>query len=132
MEWSIRAWFRPSKKHSASRGSRFRRLSVSRSPKPDKLSRFACRLLVKLTISLQKNRTMCPVSLFLIRFYQAIYAPQQECASIGTDRAPVESGHDSPRTARFKSEAGLDHSVIAKAVLSLALTAARRSLGCIP
>src|ERR1700681_1866743 len=32
MEWSIIVWFRPSKKHPASRGSRFRRWSVSREP----------------------------------------------------------------------------------------------------
>ena len=34
--------------------------------------------------------------------------PQQQCTAIGTDRAAVESGHDLPRTAGFKSEAGLD------------------------
>ena len=32
---------------------------------------------------------------------------QQQCPAVGTDRAPVESGHDLPRTAGFKSEAGL-------------------------
>ena len=32
---------------------------------------------------------------------------QQECSAVGTDRAAVEPGHDLPRTAGFKSEAGL-------------------------
>ena len=32
---------------------------------------------------------------------------QQERAAVGTDRSAVETGHDFPRSQRFKSEAGL-------------------------
>jgi hypothetical protein len=32
---------------------------------------------------------------------------QQECSAVGTDRAPVESGHDLPSPEGFKSETRL-------------------------
>src|SRR3982074_1061105 len=78
MEASTRPWFRPSKKHPASRGSRFRRLSVSR------------------------NRN----------------APLSELILPPSNRAMISR---EPHALNPK----LDwiHSVIAKAVLSLALTA---------
>jgi hypothetical protein len=33
--------------------------------------------------------------------------PQQQCAPIRTDPASIKTGHDLPRSAAFKSEAGL-------------------------
>src|SRR5438093_6355424 len=78
MECSIRAWFRPSKKHSASRGSRFRRLSVSR------------------------NRN-APLSELIV--------PPSNRATISRDPHALNPKLD------------WIHSVIAKAVLSLSLTA---------
>src|SRR5260370_22739394 len=78
MEWSIIAWFRPSKKHPASRGSRFRRWSVSRSRK----------------------------------------APLSELIVPPSNRATI-----SREPHALKPKLDWIHSVIAKAVLSLALTA---------
>src|SRR5580700_9970320 len=78
MEWSIIAWFRPSKTHTASRGSRFKRWSVS-------LSRKA------------------PLSELIV--------PPSNRATISRDPHAL------------KPKLDWIHSVIAKAVLSLALTA---------